>query len=275
MTTLTRSLTLNGITASITINNNGTCPELIDWSLNITDTDKNNASTNGAYAITKPVAKQEEPVAKQEEPVAKSEEPVAKQEEPVAKPSITTQKFDSKQRDIYVARIREMVEDCNTAVGKENRRIYACIIFNYLLKDALEFIKHYTKFNKTLINKCYELKEEASDCVPFITLANKLLTALSVPLEKPVVKSVAKSEEKPEVKSEEKPIESTTNDLILQEANEEARTAMMKSIFVKKRLMFNDTIMPRYHEWEKTFKPAKPANRFQKMSEFAKTLSAK
>jgi hypothetical protein len=266
MTTLTRSLTLNGITASITINNNGTCPELIDWSLNITDTDKNNASTNGVYEPTKPVVKSSSATQKQSSPAVSQRLDAG---------LVPVTKFDSKQRDIHVARITEMLEDCNTAVGKENRRIYACIIFNYLLKDALEFIKHYTKFNKTLINKCYELKEEASDCVPFITLANKLLTALSAPLEKPVVKSVAKSEEKPEVKSEEKPIESTTNDLILQEANEEARTAMMKSIFVKKRLMFNDTIMPRYHEWEKTFKPAKPANRFQKMSEFAKTLSAK
>ena len=261
-----RYITLNGITSTLLINES---EGQINWTLNLADAKDNHASANGSYTI-KNVTK--------------------------------TDKVDNTTQ--HVSRIREMLESIEASPSRSDKVIYACILFNYILKDALDFVKKHEKFSKVLTDKCYEMKAEASESVPLVTLINKLLTALSAPLEKPVVVPV-KPEVKPEVKSEEKTEAKAVDDVILQGAiksyeryypnrnwsdagqgtkdfyigltkrNEEDRAELMKSILKKKGLTFNENTMIAYHTWEKTYKPAKPANRFQKMSEFAKTLSAK
>ena len=278
----TRYITLNGITSTLLINES---EGQINWTLNLADAKDNHASTNGTYTIKN-----------------------------ATKTDIV---YNNAQ---HVSRIMEMIEDVNYAVGKYNKIPYACILFNYILKDALEFSKKHDKFRKVIIDKCYEMKEVCSESLPLVSLSNRILTALSAPLEKqssPTAGLVQSSptasltasglvpEVKSEVKSEEKPAQNIIDDFILESAikdyeytfgehawntadsrtkevyiryakgYEEDRVRTMKPILAKKGLTFDESIMARYHTWEKTFKPAKPVNRFQKMSEFVKTLSAK
>ena len=47
-----------------------------------------------------------------------------------------------------------------------------------------------------------------------------------------------------------------------------ARTQLMKSLFEKNKLIFNDSVMPRYKEWMKTYKPVGKTNRYKNMWAF-------
>jgi hypothetical protein len=47
-----------------------------------------------------------------------------------------------------------------------------------------------------------------------------------------------------------------------------ARTQLMKSLFEKKKLIFNDSVMSQYMEWVKTYKPSGKTNRFRNMCIF-------
>jgi len=47
-----------------------------------------------------------------------------------------------------------------------------------------------------------------------------------------------------------------------------ARTELMKSLFEKNKLVFNDSVMSQYREWMKTYKPSGKTNRFKNMCEF-------
>lgn len=82
--------------------------------------------------------------------------------------------------------------------------------------------------------------------------------------------SVVTSEIKPVVKPnwyDEKYLPNT------EEVQEENRIILMRSIFTKKGRTFDDTVMPRYHEWEKTYKPQGTTNRYKKMMAFVNTLA--
>ena len=47
-----------------------------------------------------------------------------------------------------------------------------------------------------------------------------------------------------------------------------ARAELMKSLFEKNKLVFNDSVMSQYREWMKTYKPSGKTNRFKNMCEF-------
>lgn len=47
-----------------------------------------------------------------------------------------------------------------------------------------------------------------------------------------------------------------------------ARTELMKSLFEKNKLVFNDSVMTQYREWMKTYKPSGKTNRFKNMCAF-------
>ncbi len=178
---LTRSLTLNDITATITIQD-GSYPENVDWILKITDTNKNNASTYGAYAIkkTKPVVQETNPDVI---PIPNTQSVQIKRINGILK-AVEEQSPNTKM--VHVKRIAEMLKAVDEQSKKAEKIIYVCILFNYILQDALEFTKSHAKFHKTVVDKCYDMKKEGADCPVLISLANKLLTALSAPLEKPV-----------------------------------------------------------------------------------------
>lgn len=282
---LTHSLTLNDITATITIQD-GSYPENVDWILKITDTNKNNASTYGAYAITKtkPVVQETNPDVI---PIPNTQSVQIKRITGILK-AVEEQTPNTKM--VHVKRIAEMLKAVEEQSKKSEKIIYVCILFNYILQDALDFTKSNAKFHKTVVDKCYDMKKEATDSPVLNSLANKILTALSAPLEE--VKPVAQ---------EVKPAQNIIDDVILQWAIKEytrygtddwsnlsqkrkdfyigysmdehkRRTELMKSILTKKGLKFDESTMAAYHDWEKYYKPVKPASRYQKMCEFVKTL---
>jgi hypothetical protein len=47
-----------------------------------------------------------------------------------------------------------------------------------------------------------------------------------------------------------------------------ARTQLMKSLFEKNKLVFNDSVMPQYKQWMKTYKPVGKTNRYKNMWAF-------
>ena len=192
-TALTRSLTLNDVTATITIKD-GSNPENVDWILRITDTFANNASINGAYAITKtkPVVQETNPDVI---PIPNTQSVQIKRITGILK---AVEEQSPNTQSVHVKRIAEMLKAVEEQSKKSEKIIYVCILFNYILQDALDFTKSNAKFHKTVVDKCYDMKKEVTDSSVLNSLANKILTALSAPLEKPEVKPVVQ-ESKPVV----------------------------------------------------------------------------
>ena len=174
---ITRSLTFNGFTASITLANK-LYNNKLEWTLAMKDDDFNTVSTSGVVDI---------------EPV-KPVKPV----EPVMDEITKTKHI------ILNDFIKMCLATVEAAKGRDARATAAKMLYEYILICGMDFLKAYEKFKQTVIDKAYELKKEAPDQIDMIASIDKVLSGLGLPREKPVPVVEKPAEVKPVV---EKPAE--------------------------------------------------------------------
>lgn len=236
MSTFTRVITLNGIKTTATINID-TSSNTLELGLSICDTNYNKATICDTYII--PSQESVKPVAKPVKPVAKHVESV----EPVAKP------LSAAQEPVKAVKAVKVVKRVEPPVKT--------------VKPVKPEVKP-VKPVKPEVKSEEKQSSPAGDAglVPAQNIIDEVILQGAI---KDYTRycgdwSIADEYEK-------------NMYIRFSKIDEKNRTELMKSILTKKGLTFDENTMANYHIWEKTYKPTKPASRFQKMSEFAKTLS--
>lgn len=92
-----------------------------------------------------------------------------------------------KEKQQHISFIKEGLKTVEETKGREAKAACAKIIYDYMFMCAIDFVKTYEKFKKTVIDKAYELKKEAPEITSMIASLDKVLVALEQPLEKPAV----------------------------------------------------------------------------------------
>ena len=316
---LTRSITFNNVTASITLPTELNNDSQLDWTITMTS-GNNVVSTSGTVDIVVP---ESEPTP---EPV-----PI-----PVPVPVPTPASFSESDKIKHIAVIKALLDMSETLKGKESKAVAAIKILDYVSGEALEFTKTLERFKDTVIKKCYEFKRVNSDMPNVVEKADAVLTKLgkcpcsrcsylAEPMNtvvQPVTESAKPVAEpvKP-VTEPVKPVPTTVagslynsdvslfitlahehqlghfikepsrywsyyenavklgnvlgatkveqmNNYLGQFSELGARTQLMKSLFEKNKLVFNDSIMPQYKKWIKTYIPPGKTNRYKNMCAF-------
>ena len=320
---LTRSITFNNVTASITLPTELNNDSQLDWTITMTS-GNNIVSTSGTVDIVVP----------ESEP--------APAPAPAPAPTPDTAIFVAvEERNKHIAVIRVLLDMSETLKGKESKAVAAIKILDYVSGEALEFTKSSERFKDTVIKKCYEFKRVNSDMPNVVEKADAVLTKLgkcpcsrcsylAEPMNtvvQPVTESVKPVVAKPvtepvkPVAEPVKPVPTTVagslynsdvslfitlahehqlghfikepsrywsyyenavklgnvlgatkveqmNNYLGQFSELGARTQLMKSLFEKNKLVFNDSIMPQYKKWIKTYIPPGKTNRYKNMCAF-------
>lgn len=327
---LTRSITFNNVTASITLPTELNNDNQLDWTITMTS-GNNVVSTSGTVDIVVP----------ESEPIPVPTSVPAPTSVPISLPTLSE---ENKKKHIAV--IKMLLDMSETLKGKESKAVAAIKILDYVSNDALEFTKSNERFLNTLIKKCYEFKRVNSDMPDVVEKANTVLTKLGkctcgvccslsslVETTNTVVQPVAKqvSETTKSVIETAKPVAETTKPVVeavksvattvadgkynpdmplfLTIAHEHdvsepsrywtyyenavkwgnvpgatkaeqmnnyfnqfsklgARTELMKSLFEKNKLVFNDSVIAQYMKWIKTYNPPGKTNRYKNMCAF-------
>uniref|UniRef100_A0A6C0DU60 Uncharacterized protein n=1 Tax=viral metagenome TaxID=1070528 RepID=A0A6C0DU60_9ZZZZ len=313
---LTRSITFNNVTASITLPTELNNDSQLDWIITMTS-GTNVVSTSGTVDIVVP----------------ESEPAPTPAPAPVPVPAPVAADFVAvEEKNTHIAVIKALLDMCESLKGKESKAVLAIKVLDYVSGEALEFTKTFEKFKSCVIKKCYEFKRVNSDMPAVVEKADAVLIKLGKcpctrcsslaeatnTVIQPVTESVKPVTEsvKPVTESV-KPVPTTATgepynpdmSLFLTIANEHdisepsrywtyyenavkwgnargatkaekmnnyfnqfsklgARTELMKSLFEKNKLVFNDSVMSQYREWMKTYKPSGKTNRFKNMCEF-------
>ena len=318
---LTRSITFNNVTASITLPTELNNDSQLDWTITMTS-GNNIVSTSGTVDIVVP----------ESEPAPA----------PAPAPTPDTAIFVAvEERNKHIAVIRVLLDMSETLKGKESKAVAAIKILDYVSGEALEFTKSSERFKDTVIKKCYEFKRVNSDMPNVVEKADAVLTKLGKcpcsrcsylseatnTVVQPVTESVKPVVAKPvaepvkPVTEPVKPVPTTVagslynsdvslfitlahehqlghfikepsrywsyyenavklgnvlgatkveqmNNYLGQFSELGARTQLMKSLFEKNKLVFNDSIMPQYKKWIKTYIPPGKTNRYKNMCAF-------
>ena len=309
---LTRSITFNNVTASITLPTELNNDSQLDWIITMTS-GNNIVSTSGTIDIAVP----------------ESEPTPAPIPVPVPIPASTPTSLSESDRIKHIAVIRVLLDMSETLKGKESKAVAAIKILDYVSGEALEFTNSSERFKNTLINKCYEFKRVNSDMPDVVEKADAVLTKLdkfpcrrcsnlAEPMNtivQPVTEPVKPVTEpvKPVPTTVVGSIYNSDVSLFITLAHEHelghfikepsrywsyyenavklgnvpgatkaeqmnnylglfselgARTQLMKSLFEKNKLVFNDSIMPQYKKWIKTYIPPGKTNRYKNMCAF-------
>ena len=309
---LTRSITFNNVTASITLPTELNNDSQLDWIITMTS-GNNIVSTSGTIDIAVP----------------ESEPTPAPIPVPVPIPASTPTSLSESDRIKHIAVIRVLLDMSETLKGKESKAVAAIKILDYVSGEALEFTNSSERFKNTLINKCYEFKRVNSDMPDVVEKADAVLTKLdkcpcrrcsnlAEPMNtivQPVTEPVKPVTEpvKPVPTTVVGSIYNSDVSLFITLAHEHelghfikepsrywsyyenavklgnvpgatkaeqmnnylglfselgARTELMKSLFEKNKLVFNDSIMPQYKKWIKTYIPPGKTNRYKNMCAF-------
>ena len=306
---LTRSITFNNVTASITLPTELNNDSQLDWIITMTS-GTNVVSTSGTVDIVVP----------------ESEPAPTPAPAPVPVPAPVAADFVAvEEKNTHIAVIKALLDMCESLKGKESKAVLAIKVLDYVSGEALEFTKTFEKFKSCVIKKCYEFKRVNSDMPAVVEKADAVLIKLGkcpctrcsslAEATNTVIQPVTESV-KPVTESV-KPVPTTATgepynpdmSLFLTIANEHdisepsrywtyyenavkwgnargatkaekmnnyfnqfsklgARTELMKSLFEKNKLVFNDSVMSQYREWMKTYKPSGKTNRFKNMCEF-------
>ena len=158
---LTRSITFNNVTASITLPTELNNDSQLDWTITMTS-GNNVVSTSGTVDIVVP---ESEPTP---EPV-----PI-----PVPVPVPTPASFSESDKIKHIAVIKALLDMSETLKGKESKAVAAIKILDYVSGEALEFTKTLERFKDTVIKKCYEFKRVNSDMPNVVEKADAVLTKL-------------------------------------------------------------------------------------------------
>lgn len=326
---ITRSITLNDITATVSFDTKLASNNQSKWSLTVTS-GTNKVSTNGAVTM--------ELSAPKVDPVTT---PVVA---PVTSWPISMIGVVDDNKAKHVAFIKESLDTISTATGRDSKTACAKMLFDYLSICGMDFIKAHDSFKLTVINKAYELKKEAPEKASMVASMNKVLTTLGQPLEKKIEGVYIPPDAFPSLPvghltrqvacggsltycgcpgcpdltikpTTEKKDESYNPDMALfitlakkydaknaiknpklyfscyenevkwgtvkgstkaermnyylsRQGDTVARESLMKQLFEKNNLVFGDSVMTLYDEWQKTYKPNDVSNRYKKMCAF-------
>ena len=160
-------------------------------------------------------------------------------------------------KEIHTAFIKEGLKTVANARGRDAKATAAKMLYDYMLMCAIDFVLAHERLKHTVIDKAYELKNEASDQTEMITSLNNVLTALSAPLEKvtPLSRQVAcggsliycgcnscpdltvkPTESTPIETTESTPIETTESTTIPNDSTEDANTEYLLFVTMARRM---------------------------------------
>jgi hypothetical protein len=252
------TVNFNGNSVSLTV-----CPsedgKQVTWRLTVITKEQSEFINSGSMTFPVPEAKipaTKIPVVTNPEPKI----PVITNSDPK-----TVAKASCCEKVKHVDYIKSKLTECDTSVGKENKARVAVEMLNYLTSEALDFVNNHKAFKDTVIKKCYEFKSSSADLPALVEASNRLLTKLGVPLTVPAQPVTTKPVTQPITPQQPAPWITQYD-----EWEKNQRTNLMKEIIAKKGGQYVDSIMDNYYAWEKTYKPEKKPNRYQKMSEFVR-----
>jgi hypothetical protein len=78
----------------------------------------------------------------------------------------------------HVTAIKDMLNECEEAKGKDNKEKIAIKLLDYVSGEALDFTKSHERFKDTVINKCYEFKQSEPDRAILVAKSDNVLTKL-------------------------------------------------------------------------------------------------
>jgi hypothetical protein len=146
------------------------------------------------------------------------------------------------------------------SVDKKQKAKLAQILYDYMTNESLDYVKGYELLKKVAIERAYSFKKDCKEFPKLIASLDAFLTAVS-PLDdmEPVVEPVKDC-------ACTKCIEKETMKEIMKEDDEYyKRWQLMKKLFERENLVFDDNVMDLYYEWEKT---APRLNRYKKIKAF-------
>ena len=175
---LSRSITFNNVTASITLSTELNNDSQLDWVITMTS-GNNVVSTCGTVDIVVPESEPAPAPAPAPVPVpAHVPAPVpAPVPVPVPVPG-TAASLAVQEKNKHTAVIRALLDISETLKGKEGRAVAVIKILDYVSGEALEFTNTYERFKNTVIKKCYEFKRVNSDIPAVVEKADAVLTKL-------------------------------------------------------------------------------------------------
>jgi hypothetical protein len=281
---MTRSINFNNTNAIIEMTNTPDKYNNIDWSIKLI-CGENTVSTSGLLTILAPTSSSKATM------TANPVEPV--------KPDNNSSSYSGTD---HVSTIKAMLNECDKANGNENKAKVAIRLLTYITNEGLDFTNSHQRFKDTVIRKCYEFKQVNADMPDVVQKANQTLTVLGASDKTVTTKkedtptidlalfiAIAKKYNNKNVMANPKQYldyfesavrynahfargstkaEKMANYLINQ-SDDGQRIALMKMIFEKHNLIFNDVAMHLYSDWVNKYKPTGKTNRYIKMNEFA------
>jgi hypothetical protein len=156
----------------------------------------------------------------------------------------------------YIHICIKTVED---SVGTKEKAKSAQILYDYMTNESLDYVKRYENLKKVAIQRANSFKKDCKEFPELIASLDAFLTAVGAPLDEPVVECVKYC-------TCDKCIEKQTmKEIMKQEDKSYKRWQLMKKLFKKENLVFDDDVMDLYYEWEKT---APRLNRCEKIKAF-------
>ena len=296
--TMSRSITFNGVKATIIFQDATPDKPTINWQLVIKSGD-NEAMIDGSININpvQPV----DPV----QPIDPIQlvDPVQLVQpiDPVQlvqffQPIDPVQPIDPKENK-DMKKCKKYIRNCIKSVLNSNIRtekiLHTINLFDYLTNEAFYFLESQPILKKTSIIKAYELKNEGRDVPELVQSIHAFLTSIGEPLDQPLDQPLDKPLDQPLDQPLDKPLDQPLDkpldqpldqprDYPKQEYIDECgyrwpafvgkvvdkdddKRSLLQQIFKKENLIFKIEYMNLYYNWEKT---APKLNRFQKMKAF-------
>ena len=155
------------------------------------------------------------------------------------------------------------------SVGTKQKAKLAQILYDYMTNESLDYVKGQENLKKVAIERANSFKKDCKEFPKLIASLDAFLTAVGAPLDdmEPIVEPVVE----PVVECVkyctcDKCIEKETMKEIMKQEDEYCkRLQLMKKIFKRENLVFDDNVMDLYYEWEKT---APRLNRYKKIKAF-------
>jgi hypothetical protein len=155
MTTITRSLTLNGFTATVSIPTKLDAHKMLTCTLKVAQAAwaTNSSETAFTWAVEVPATA-------------------------ATAPAVSA-------KDKHVKYIKGLLDDINAGQARAVKEALAKALYDYLTDEALDFVKTHERFRAEVVKKAYDLKGDATENAGMCSSINRVLQGLGEPLVKP------------------------------------------------------------------------------------------
>ena len=250
---MSHSIMLNGVKATITFQD--TDNHTIHWEL-IIESGENKAVTDGSITMDatyfdpsptlEPVVLEERKEKKKEDRRREREEEEEEEEEE-DKEEVKDKVPTDEDMKNYIHKCIKAVE---ASVGRKEKAKLIQTLYDYMTNESLDYVKGYEKLKKVAIQRANSFKKDCKEFPELIASLDAFLTAVGAPLDdmEPLVEPVVEC-----IKycTCDKCIEKQTmKEIMKQEDKSYKRWQLMKKLFKKENLVFDDDVMDLYYEWE-------------------------